>query len=475
MRYFLHLEFVKGRGAVEHVRGGARSADQDEQDRYKFAYNKFNLFGPSLSQLNRCKRPVSVASTAFDIGSGIDVETIELLAAQIHDDPDQFEPIVGIICDEVNVKKGGMFRNHQLIGALQGPVDMEEALNLTKDDMATNVVMWSVVTHDGKLQRPVAWWPTTVVSEAQLQNMFLGIKTHLDRLHLDVLFVSGDCLASNLSFLEWAVSEHNVAGLADYVHVFKLLAKKLRNQKELRIRDVDGVWHAISLEIIENAMAKGHFLHLSSFYHLYPKDMMKVGPLLDLVAERTTAELRQLATTENGAEQTAMLLLAEYLEQCRGYFAVFDVKRTHASQDNPKHLPVVSLAQRCDDIRSITEYFLNNVQGLTAPCRKALTINSNNFIEIIETVIPGLGGSRAKRALASAKPRSWGTDWQEWFFGVMRQKKATMSVLEVFEFMRMAPVVALWTQCSISQRGYALPRRTSGNKYRRYVSRTSFV
>jgi hypothetical protein len=167
---------------------------------------------------------------------------------------------------------------------------------------------------------------------------------------------------------------HEVTGLVvfvDYPHLLKTMLGVLRLLRNLSI---DGRF--FSLFVIINAKLAGNgFKHLTMEEHINPKDKMRVQPVLTLIGEQTQHDLRALGTQE-------ALDLETFLALCERYYYLWDHKRTMATQSNPHRLPVMSLAQRLDEIKEVTKALLE----VRRPCASSFNLTQLHSVPFNESM-----------------------------------------------------------------------------------------
>lgn len=134
----------------------------------------------------------------------------------------------------------------------------------------------------------------------------------------------------------------------DYVHHMKLLLGPLRRLERLSRGQV-----SCSLRLILSQLAQNNrrFQHLSPSVHIVPEDDQAVYPCLELISQATRDGLIALQTSES-------LLLAEFFQLVEKYFLAFDVKRVSLSEMNPEKKPVVSVAERLQELELIVPSLL---------------------------------------------------------------------------------------------------------------------
>jgi hypothetical protein len=108
---------------------------------------------------------------------------------------------------------------------------------------------------------------------------------------------------------------------------------------------------------------------------------------------------------------------------------------------------------------------LSQLTGQPTPTRNATQLFVANFIEAIAQFVRECP-QRAHRL----KPRAWGTDVLENFFGVLRDKMRTFSNLEFIFMMRTALMVFLWRSVGARLSGYHHQSKNNNNNNFGYVA-----
>ena len=464
MRQYLYLKFCCGQRAVNVIRGaGAAGQVKTGPGNYTFDADSFNAAVPSSSTLLRHTPEANYAG-------GVMLEAIALLAQQMGVAAacggDNKTRSVILMCDEMELREGLRAQDGVLYGALQGPIaytELAKIRSLLPPHMMKKVNVWGVLDPSGRFKQVGACFATNSVDSADLMRQFQLVRAALVASNFDVVAVVGDCLSANRNFLEQVkIALPGVAILLDYVHLFKCLCNCTLRGKGKTLKDAKGV--VFGLSIIEAGMAlqKGWFTHLRRLIHLYPRDKMKVEPLRQLTSPETVRQLRQLALENRNAAAT--LALADFLELADTYFDIFDTRRVvdGPAGSNPDNKNVWSWNTRLAMLKTTTSALLKTV-GLTSQSVASLKINVDNFTFLVEEKLPSID------ALNWALTRLFGTDWVEWFFGVVRSMRRTMDWVEFCQHMSLAPWVAMWEQCTRAERGFSLVARKSGNNARRYA------
>ena len=95
-------------------------------------------------------------------------------------------------------------------------------------------------------------------------------------------------------------------------------------------------------------MKKGGFAHLTISMHLNPQDMMGVPVVLELIGPETCKELGTQPATD----------LADFFSLLWSYWLLWDIRRTSVTQFNPLGLPVMTLAERLQQMNGIVPSLL---------------------------------------------------------------------------------------------------------------------
>lgn len=153
LRHSIYMQWISGQKGIASLRGRG-GAGLGSHGSLPFDYNAYNVFSMANSTINNYKPPV-------DVSSGVRFGHIADYAALVKSDPSAMSNRVSVCADGVSVVGGIAFFGGTAVGATRGPIPIDDiiALNLTKEDLATELFVFLISEPSGKALRAVAAYP----------------------------------------------------------------------------------------------------------------------------------------------------------------------------------------------------------------------------------------------------------------------------------------------------------------------------
>lgn len=106
---------------------------------------------------------------------------------------------------------------------------------------ANNILLVMATSLDGKLCRPIAFFPTRTAPADFLKSICENVDALMNTAGIKLMAISGDCLSTNMTVYKQYAQVKGLVCIPDYSHVFKnvrnhiLGASKLRDSQGIEI------------------------------------------------------------------------------------------------------------------------------------------------------------------------------------------------------------------------------------------------